>query len=751
MASVAAIMANPAFAQAVEQDKAAPPTESIASDEPALGDIVVTAQRREQRSQNVGISITAFSGEQLTQLGVSSSQDLVAITPGLRNPQSGSGLTASFSLRGLSQSDFGASQEAPVALYVDDVYQSSQGASQFLLFDVARTEVLRGPQGTLFGRNATGGLVHFITERPKDDFGGYVDLSYGRFNRIRPEAAINLPIGATTAIRISAAGEWHDAFVKNTAGADLYDANRWGGRLQFQWKPSDDITLLLSGRIGRVRETGQPYIWDAARPTGPLGTGEFSPGLSDNFGFTNTGNGPFRVTLDPIAFHDTDTQGVTGSLSWTLGDVTVTSLTDFTEVQVKYAEDSDMQPGEYFHYLADQRSKQFSQELRLSGETGALNWTVGGYYLWIGGDYVQEGRLTDLFGAGSGVSTLTSRYDVTTHSVSAFGQLEYKLTDQLKAIVGARYIDERKRQNYNSAFYDLPGGSKVGFGSSPDLLNFNGRMSQGLYSLRAELDWKPSEGALFYASYNRGVKSGGFNAPLDPSGSAVFIDPLTFDPAPTAADAMRFKPEVLHSYEVGAKIKLPNGLGRINASAFYYDYKDFQALSFEGVSTSYIINRPATLKGIDTELYLTPARGLNLIFGASYLDQVVKGIPLSGTSVDRKIPYAPQWNLTALARYEWDAFGGQMALQANTNYVSSQNFALTNAAVTEEPGYALVNARLSYTFPNDRLTIAAYVDNLTDRRYRLIAFDLASSFGSSESQYGMPRTYGVSLRYKFGE
>jgi iron complex outermembrane receptor protein len=751
MATSAAIVASPAVAQTSEENDTTLGTEASASDTPTLGDIVVTAQRREQRSQNVGISITAFSGEQLTELGVSSSQDLVAVTPGLRNPQSGSGLTASFSLRGLSQSDFGASQEAPVALYVDDVYQSSQGASQFLLFDIARTEVLRGPQGTLFGRNATGGLVHFITERPSDQFEGYVDLSYGRFNRIRPEAAINLPLGATTAIRISAAGEWHDAFVENTAGADLYDANRWGSRAQFQWEPSQDVTLLLSGRIGRVRETGQPYIWDAARPTGPLGTGEFAPGLADNFGFTNAGNGPFQVTLDPIAFHETDTQGVTGSLSWSIGDVTVTSLTDFTEVKVKYAEDSDMQPGEYFHYYADQRSKQFSQELRLSGEKGALNWTVGGYYLWVGGDYLQEGRLTDLFGAGSGVSTQTTRYDVTTHSVSAFGQLEYKITDQIKAIVGARYIDERKRQSYNSAFYDLPGGSKVGFGSSPDLLNFNGRTSQGLYSLRAELDWKPSESSLIYLSYNRGVKSGGFNAPLDPSGSAVFIDPTTFDPAPTAGDAMKFKPEVLHSYELGAKVKLPNGLGRINASAFYYDYKDFQALSFEGVSTSYIINRPATLKGIDTELYLTPASGLNLIFGVSYLDQVVKGIPLGGTSVNRKIPYAPRWNLTALARYEWDAFGGQMAIQANTNYVSAQNFALTNAPVTEEPGYALVNTRLSYTFPDDRLTISAFVDNLTDRRYRLIAFDLAGAFGSSESQFGLPRTYGVALRYKFGK
>lgn len=717
----------------------------------SLGELVVTAQRREQKLQDVGISVTAFSGEQLAALGVKSSQDLIQITPGLRNPSSGSGFTASFSLRGLSQSDFGASQEAPVALYIDDVYQSSQGASQFLLFDIDRSEVLRGPQGTLFGRNATGGLVHFITNKPTFDQGGVAQVTYGRFNAVKPELALNTPLGDTVALRVSAAGEWRDPIVTNTRGRGMSDADRYAGRVQLLWKPSDDLKVLLSGRAGRVREVGSPFLWAAARPTGFANTGELTPGLPDFFGFRNTGNGDFRVTQDPITYHHVDTKGVTGTVDWKIGDMTLTSITDFTSVKVNYAEESDMQPGEFFHYYATQNSKQFSQELRLAGDSGPVNWTVGGFYLDIDGDYRQQGRSRDYFAllGSPGVGSETAVYDVSTKSGSVFGQIEYRLSDQFRVIGGARYIRERKGQNYNVAYYDL-GGSKVAFGSSPDLLNFNATDTQGLYALKAELDWKPNEDVLVYLTYNRGVKSGGFNAPLDPSGAAIFIDPATFDPAPTADAAMRFRPETLHAFELGAKTSLLNDVIRLNVAAFYYDYEDFQALNFQGVAASYITNNDATLKGVDTELYAQPIEGLNLVFGASYLDQVVHKIAIGALVVDRKIPYAPKWNLTALARYEWAAFDGKLAVQANANYVSAQELGLTNASATHQDGYALVNARFSYTFPNDKLTAALFVDNVTDQRPKLNAFDLSSSFGSIERQIGDPRTYGVNVRYKFG-
>ncbi len=734
--------------QAAPQSAPTSATNPASPEGSVLGEIVVTAQKREQKIQSVGIAITAFSGQQLQALGVTRSEDLVQVTPGLRNPQSGSGLTASYSLRGLSQTDYGASQEAPVALYVDEVYQASQGTSQFLLFDLDRTEVLRGPQGTLFGRNATGGLVHIITKKPTDELGGYADISYGRFNEVRPEGAINIPITSTLSTRLSFAGDWRDAITKNTTGPDLWDEDRYAGRLEALWKPNSDFSFLVSARAAQVREVGQAYVFASARPTGEAGGGEFTPGQPDLFGFTNTGNNKFKVSVDPVSFHNIDTQGVTGTINWNLGGLTLTSITDFTHVHVSYEEDSDMQPGEFFHYRALQNSNQISQEVRLSGKTGDVRWVTGLYYLNVDGNYFQEGLISAL--GFPGVTAEDTPYAVTTHSGSVFGQVEYQPVPQFRAILGARYVYESKHQDYAVAFKDVPGGTSVGFGSSPELLTFNGGLHENLYSLKAEADYIPNNRLLFYASYNRGVKAGGFNAPLDPSGSSLFIDPVTFDPAPTADASLRYGPETLHAFEAGVKSTLFEGRVRANASVFYYDYRNFQALNFQGISTSFITNRNATLKGIDTELFASPIHGLDIVLGASYLDQEVDAVPIGTAVLNRRIPYAPKWNLTWLFRYEWPVLAGKLAAQLNGNYVSTQYLGLTNSPVLREPGYAISNARLTYTFPDRKVSVALYVDNLTNTIYRSDAFDLAGSFGSVEQQIGLPRTYGIRLHYQWG-
>ena len=708
--------------------------------------IVVTAQKYEQNIQDVGIAITAFSGDQLGALGITDSTDLTMITPGLRNPKSNSGFTSSFSLRGLSQSDYGASQEAPVALYVDEVYQASQGAAQFLLFDLERVEVLRGPQGTLFGRNATGGVVHYITKKPGQTPEGYVQGSYGRFNDVKLEGAANTPITDTISVRTSLSGHWMDPIADNRDGPDMWDADEYGGRVQVLFEPSDDVSFLLNVRGSKRQAMGQPYVWSAAQPTGIGGTGVFAPGSTDNFGFEEPDNDPLTVSADAPVRNKAETSGVSGTLTWNLGWATLTSISDFNNVKVDFVEDSDMQPGEYFHFFGLVDVDQLSQEIRLNGSLDKMRWVAGGYYLDVDGDYVQSGRIHDL---GYGVDVQDAIYDTGTTSTSIFGQIEYDFTEQFRGIVGARFIREKKSQNYLSQFKDVVGGTPVGFGSSPDLLRFSGKMDDDLYAVRAELDWIPSDDVLVYASFNRGVKGGGFNAPLDPSGASIFIDPVTYDPSPTADQAMRYAPETLNSYEVGVKSTLFDGLARLNVSAFYYDYQDFQAYNFSGISTQYIENRDAKLQGIDADLYASPIDGLDLVFGASYLDQRVYDVPVGPLVLDRKMPYAPEWNLTALARYEWAVGDGKVAVQANANYVSEQYFGLSNAEVVREPSYTVANARATYTFPGDQLSLSAFVDNLTDETYRTLAFDLAGFMGSVESQIDLPRTYGISLNYSW--
>ena len=737
----ASLLPTQAYAQSEEADETAQDSGSFSQP------IIVTATRNRSSVQDVGVSVSAYTGEQLDNVGISDSTEIIQITPGLQNPQAGSGTTSSYSIRGVTQTDFGYSQEAPVALYVDDVYQANQTGSVFQLFDIQRVEVLRGPQGTLFGRNATGGLVHFLTNRPTGNTEGFVEASYGSYNRIKVEGAVNVPLSDRVFVRASAIGDWHDDIADNRAGEDLWDRDEIGGRFQILAEATDDIEILLNVRGGKRRNTGSPYAHDTAFPTGFAGTGEFAPGQPDFFGFAEPDDDPFDVAIDDVSTNEVDTWGVTGTLTWDIGGVTLTSITDYTEIEVFYIEDSDMQPGELFHFVGAGDQSQFSQELRLNGSTETMRWTVGGYMLRLRGDYDQRGLISDL---GFGVDEQVALYQADTDSYSLFGQVEVDLTEALTFTAGARWIRDEKSQVYEN-FFTIDGfPDKIAFGlsGSPNLVDFAGDDGQSIYALRAQLDYDINDDVMVYASYNRGVKGFGYNAPVDPSGSALFVDPLTFDPAPTAQDAFRFDDETLNAFEIGLKSTLAGGDARFNISAFYYDYNDYQALNLEGI-TQIITNNDARMYGVDAELFASPWEGGDVVLGASFLDAKVKDVNVGGMLFDREPGYAPSINLTGLIRQEWQVGRGAMAAQVNGTYIGDHFLGLSNAAVQKEEGYVLLNARLSYRLDEPDVEFALFAKNLTDKEYRTLAFDLAGFFGSVESQYGRPREIGGSVTFRF--
>lgn len=737
----ASLVPAQAYAQADEVDEAAQSGGSFSQP------IIVTATRNRSSVQDVGVSVSAYTGEQLDNVGISDSTEIIQITPGLQNPQAGSGATSSYSIRGVTQTDFGFSQEAPVALYVDDVYQANQTGSVFQLFDIQRVEVLRGPQGTLFGRNATGGLVHFLTNRPTSNTEGYVEASYGSYDRIKVEGAVNVPLSDRVFVRASAIGDWHDDIADNRAGADLWDRDEIGGRFQILAEATDDIELLLNVRGGKRRNTGSPYAHDTAFPTGVAGTGEFAPGQVDFLGFAEPDDDPFDVAIDDVSTNEVDTWGITGTLTWDFGGATLTSITDYTELEVFYIEDSDMQPGEFFHFIGAADQSQFSQELRLNGSTENMRWTVGGYVLRLRGDFDQRGLITDL---GFGVDEQVAIYEVDTDSYSIFGQVEIDLSDALTFTGGARWIRDEKSQSYENFFTidGFPGKIPFGLSGAPNLVDFVGDDSQSIYALRAQLDYDINDDVMIYASYNRGVKGFGYNAPVDPSGSALFVDPMTFDPASTAQDAFRFDDETLNAFEVGLKSTLGGGVARFNISAFYYDYNDYQALNLEGI-TQIITNNDARMYGVDAELFASPWEGGDIVLGASFLDSKVKDVNVGGTLLDREPGYAPSINLTGLIRQEWQVGSGAMAAQVNGTYVGDHFLGLSNAAVQKEEGYVLLNARLSYRLDEPDVEFALFAKNLTDKEYRVLAFDLSGFFGNVESQYGRPREFGGSVTFRF--
>lgn len=748
LGSVGLLALGLAAAPAAAQDSA---TEATAeADGSSLTDeIIVTATRDRLSIQDVGVSVSAFTGDQLKTVGISDSTQLVQITPGLQNPQSNSGATASYSIRGVTQTDFGFSQEAPVALYVDDVYQANQTGAQFQLFDIERVEVLRGPQGTLFGRNATGGLVHFVTKRPSRNAGGYIEAGYGSYDRFKIEGAVNVPLSEKVAVRASAIGDFHDDIATNRTGRDLWNRKEYGGRVQLLLEPNDDVSFLVNFRGGKRRNTGTPYDHRVATPTGVGGTGEFdlTPGATDLFGFAEPDDDPFTVSIDDVSTSRATTWGATGTLEWSFGDVTLHSITDYSEIKIFFREDSDVQPREYYHFQGAGKQSQFSQELRLSGRSAALRWTLGAYYLRLRGDFDQRGLISDL---GYGVDEQVALYAVDTDSYSLFGQLEYDVSDTVTLTGGLRWIHDKKSQVYENYFAidGLPDKIPFGAGGSPNLIDFVGKDGQSIYAARAQINFKPNDDLLIYASFNRGVKGFGYNAPLDPSGSALFIDPVTFDPAPTANDAFKFKDETLNAFEVGVKTTFADGKGRFNLAAFYYDYNNYQALNLAGI-TQIITNNDARMYGLDAELFVSPWRGMDVVLGAALLDTKVQDVNVGGLILDREVAYAPSVHLTGLVRQEWTLAGGTFAAQANASYTGKHWLGLSNAAVLDEDGYLIANARLSYTLPSDKVTFAVFANNLGNKKYRTLSFDLASFFGLVENQFGRPREFGASVSLRF--
>ena len=740
-------------------------------DSRVLGTVTVTAQKREENIQDVGISISAFDGEQLEALGFTNAQQVTLLAPGISTVQPNGESNYSIAMRGAANSDFTTNVESPVALYVDEVYISQSSGSGFLLFDTERVEMLRGPQGTLFGRNATGGLVHFITNKPEDDFGGYGNISYGSFNTVTLESAVNLPVSDTIKARASFATEQGDGYVTNRLRPDekLNNSNDYAGRLQVAWAPTDTFDALLNVRFGEqdIRTGFFEYV-GAVQPTGAPQPTVPNPQLG---GYVDLDGDVFAGAYDFRGRNDLSTFGATATAKWQIGDLEFTSITDVQTTERDYIEDSDASPTNFFNFFLTTDAEQFSQEFRLGGQTEKSNWLLGAYYLDIaiedsnGG--IAPGFLDTFFGLvdpGSvGVANgIRNPYTQDSKSVSVFAQADYQLSDQFKITGGVRLIQEEKSFNYANELVLFPGNAVSGLAPNTTFIDnlvvpFAGQQDDDMWSARLQLDYTPTDDFLAYLSWNRGVRAGGFNAPLLPTFTLATQDFLQYDP------------EVLNAYEAGFKWDLPDGYSRFNASTYYYDYSDYQVFSIIGLDT-FTLNGNAENYGFEAEFQTSPADGLDLFFGVGCIDSTVTEVP--GVTEDIVAPgvgtisailneaqpvQTPEWDVSALARYEFpvDAWNGNMALQIDGNYRSEHFFSLTQAPAGTEDGYTIGNASVSW-IPNDGdWEFSLAVNNITDEEYLVQTFDLSGTlelegfFGLIEEYYGRPRTWTATLRYEF--
>ena len=375
-----------------------------------LEEIVVTAQKREQNLMDVGIAITALSGEQVRELGMRDTTWVPDMAPGVQLVQPNSRQSYGFAVRGVLQVDFADHQEHPTAVYVDEAYVSQASASGFQLFDLEQVEVLRGPQGTLWGRNATGGAISFTTNKPTQEFEAYAEARYGSYDNVGFEAAIGGGISENVSVRFAGTGNWHDGYAENTVGPDTFDDNTASFRGQVLFEISDDVTLLINGRGSYSElidgallilpssydpETHFGYIRGPDEVTANPLAGDPEAGLQpsvdcpgcDYFGWKEPDDGRRNVSHDFIGFSDLHTWGGGARLDWDAGNFNFVSITDWYHVDKKYMEDSDGTPFPVLETFLANNVEQFSQEIRISGEAERFRWVAGGYYLRIRGDY----------------------------------------------------------------------------------------------------------------------------------------------------------------------------------------------------------------------------------------------------------------------------------------------------------------------------------------------------------------------------
>lgn len=727
----------------------APPVAAWAQEAPPTGDedeIIVTAQKRAQSTLDVGINLSVAGMQELRTKRIEVVTDLIAITPNVAVKDNIPGLVPVITIRGVGLNDFSATNNPSAGVYVDEVSLSSLALMNFDFFDLERVEVLKGPQGTLYGRTATAGALNIVTARPRfDRVSGKIAGSIGNFESKDIEAVLNLPVSDTFALRFAGKGIFQDKgqYYNERLLRDIGRRNVLLGRAQALWEPSDSFDLLLKIEAQRGRsELGSPEFFGAF-PTPALPAGVSCPGApqcSDFFGNTDTDGNPFRGNWSVSPDYDLDQVTTTARVRADLGFATLTSVTGHIDFDRLWSADTDGGPLAQLDFLTNDAVKQFSQEVRLSNETELVNWLVGGFY---SRDHVEtsfDGDLSALFN-----TTTRTFSDQRSRSAAIFANGEWRLADTLGLITGLRYTSEH-RSNVGGTT-DLvslaPGSALTGapFGTPPiPLAVSNARISDNNWSWKIGLNWKPRPSMLVYASATQGIKSGGFFAGV----------------ATNSGQLLPYRPEKLIAYEIGLKGRFAGAGLSYSVSTFYYDYNDVQTFIRDVVGNLPIQRlgnvEKAEIYGLDANLTYSPPAldGLTLNGGLGLLHSRIGSFASSSGIVPagNRLPDAPELSFNGGAAYEFPLSGAVSArLAIDGRYQSSSFKDALNDPLIEAPGYWVWNARASVLKAGD-WDISLWGKNLGNKRYVTQGVNNLS-LGVGFRVYGAQRTYGVSVTKNF--
>lgn len=766
---------SPAYAQGMDQAGSA----QSAADASV---IVVTARFREENLQQTPLAITAISDRELEARNLTNITGLDAQAPNVRLTTTGQGFgpTLAAYIRGIGVADFALAFEPGVPIYIDDVYHGRPAGAIVDLLDLERIEVLRGPQGTLFGKNAVGGAIRLISKKPSGGGGGFIEGTTGSYNRLEMRGAFDLPIPSDNFFgRLSFSHKQRDGYAKildfecvngpGTLGAfgsqvgpttskdcvvDRFgDENATSARLAFRWIPSDALEINLSGDWTRQRQGEVPQkttIIDPNANSIKAWNAIIGPKygvILDNRFVTDDPFTTYTVFKDPITgldvgnHNDMDQWGVQGNLEWKIADnIALTSISAYRTFDAIFSSNSSNTPLPATLIRNENPHRQFTQEFRLSGLSfdKRLDWTIGGFYYKAN----DKNRSTLLFFPGyapfASQNTGTLQ-DQDTTSKAVFAHAVFNITSKLRATGGIRYTKDEKDVHWTAQRLD------------------NGVFTRDLFipasatrwSYKAGLDYQLTPGIMLYGQYSTGFRGGGFS------------------PRATTADTISsFGPEDLKTYEIGAKTDWFDRRIVLNVASFYSIYTNLQLQTsgFNNVGLSYVTTRNAgraVMKGFEGELTARPIDGLSLVGSVGYLGFkftdlgaadpaaiiAAGGSPSESPCLACRLVRAPKWTASLGGQYKVDLEDlGSITPRVDWSYRSKIFFNAPNT--TFENGYSLYTARVTWNSPDNAWSIALSGTNLGNKLYK--TYELApGGLGFNRVAYGRPREWALSVKRVF--
>ena len=730
------------------QDSAAPTDPATEADS---GEIVVTAQKREQSLKDVPLSVAVLGGEQLINRNITEISQLQTTTPNFSFQGSNNPRGAGIAIRGIGTNSFSSTIEGSVGIVIDGVPIGRQGAGMTDLFDIQRIEVLRGPQGTLFGKNASAGVLNIVTSDPSYTWGGRVQATYGEFDEFVLRGTVTGGIADNLAFRASAYLTKRDGYIRNVLdGSRLNDRDEWGGRVKLLWEPADNIRVLVAGDYSSrdaaccmwtIRSFGHN-----ARVRDQLTAAGIVPGPKNR-----------EVALDGDVFIRQETYG--GSVQVDVegaSGITLTSISAMRWWDAIDNNDSDQRPTPVLNINnGNSRQRQFTQELRLTSPSGQpLEW-VGGLFLFnqhYQARNSQQGTFDQTVPPGVRLAR-TFAIENDTQNFAAFADATYHLSDRFSLFGGLRYTVER----LNTHFRRIAIPNTVTLGA---LVDQKSKRVDGAWTWRLGAQFRPTEDITLYGSVARGFKGGGFNALQD------------------TTVLRTVEPEIPTSYEFGAKTELFDRRVRFNIAFFNTDFDDFQAqaarVSETGTMVFDIVNAGSLrTRGVEADININAGGGLTLMGGAAYTkakytdfkgapcyfgQTVAQGCVVVGGQArqdltGKPLAQAPKFTANVSARYETEvsAAGATAFGQLSLAYRGKAFTVLDLDPNSVQKAYALLDAQLGFALPGDRVRAWIWGKNLTNKNFAELIYDTPLDSGG-QSQFfpsTAARQFGATVEYRF--